>query len=953
MDERPILDSDARIFTIRDVYALILRHKKELLKAALIGACLFCGYFSLKTTQYKIEATFKEGEEEGSGGGAFLQGLVGGNAAQPKVIALMNSFQVLKPLVEKMGLAAHVEAPNWMLRKVYRRLKDNYLAERGRPLPDLDPFLFSDVLYEGEEGLLFHVRFDDECHFSVFQERKGVATGEIGSPVVLAQASFTIQKIPQSVKFGRLYSMSISPWISAAREIRSRLKITVNKSSKFIYDLALIYPNRRLGRSILNRLMVEYRDYLKRDYDEMAKEQISYLDEKQEEIYRKLAELYDVHATYLQRCIQTKGYMGLDTQAEIEMRAYQGIAQQLLPIEVEMEHLAKVVSEGKMITAVDGGPFAKMMQETLKKIQELKLQRDLLGLHAFRRQPSQQTQLETRRADLNSVRERKGAAEKLLQSMDAGSSLDFDFHFDAEKALAEWAKHLDPTNVEEREDLAEYLENYVHLLSMQEKMLHERFFHSGRPENEFDGIDLEGARMLYATYQGKLDEAQSALLNLDKIQKEIGRSDFEMASLAPLLVDPLSQSLIAEASKLILQLKDEKHHSPKEGERWETEVALQKKILSGHLRSLSEVEELKSALYREKIEELRSVSLDCINQQISVLSEKITNSVSDRRASLAFEKGLLEKKMDEMKEQNKDLPDRWRFEKWLKLKSDMALNLMRTITELSETKVVSHRLHRIESKPLDCAALPLIPMSPRLFWMTLLGAFVSSFGLFFFHLSRSISGGFPISPERLKVMGFPYLGEIGLSCDGPQVEKIETPDLETLRRVTLFLEKTPSARTIGLIAGQGPDYSSALAENLARMSRKSVILRCDFGAKFQDSDLPGILQLYNRETSSLPLRKENGFDFMTSGGYTLHGAEILQSKVFDQILEELKEKYDFVFLLVRSSLDSAESAVVLRHSDKAVVTVCSEPIDQLTQFAHWAYDAKSCRLQFIAAHPRG
>jgi FtsZ-binding cell division protein ZapB len=439
------------------------------------------------------------------------------------------------------------------------------------------------------------------------------------------------------------------------------------------------------------------------------------------------------------------------------------------------------------------------------------------------------------------------------------------------------------------------------------------------------------------------------MTHLAQLKENIFLKDYELGSLSSVLQDPLSQTLIQQSSEIALKLKDEKYHSGKEGERWTEELGLQKKILSDHLDQLYKVEELNASLIREKITGLQQASLDGINRQISVLQEQISDTLKSSRQSLAQEKELLKKKIDELRSRASKLPHKWVQEQWLEQKSNLAGKMIEAITNVVETKTIGHHLHHVESKPLDLATPPLEPVSPKLFSFSCAGAFLFAFGSFFASLIRSILKGFPTSGEKLRAMNFPFLGGISSHCDGPPLEPVAGSDLDLLRKAALFIESPPKSQTIGLVLGNGPDYSYALAENLARTSKKSLLLRCDFKAKFRREDLPGILQVWNGETTALPLRKKEGYDLMTAGGFTPYGAEILQSGSFHKMIDLLKPHYDWLFLVLRGPIDSSEHLSALKLCDRALVTTSGEQTELLTPFVDWAYHEPRSRLTFIAS----
>jgi hypothetical protein len=341
--------------------------------------------------------------------------------------------------------------------------------------------------------------------------------------------------------------------------------------------------------------------------------------------------------------------------------------------------------------------------------------------------------------------------------------------------------------------------------------------------------------------------------------------------------------------------------------------------------------------------------LDCINQQISAYYEQAKDSLADRREALLQKKAVFQMKMQDIQAIASDLPERWKLEKWLDVKTKMSSRIMEMFTELVESKTISHHLHHVESKPLDLAQVPRAPNPVQIRWMAFMGAFAAVFGTFFFTLIRTVFNGFPTSFEKLQAMQFPVIGSISSFCDGPSIEMTTGPDLDLLRKLSLFLKQDGKGRVVSIVSGKGPDYSYALGEHLSRMSCKSIILRCDFPLKSRREEVPGVLQVWKGEVLDLPVRKGKGFDYVTSGGFTPFGAEAIQSKEFAQVIDVLKKNYDWIFLYVKAPLDSAESLVPLRLCDKAIVTVCGEPTEQLTPFTDWAYHENGCRLTFLAA----
>lgn len=937
--DKPFIDPEERIVSLQDVKRLYIAMRKRLFKWAFYGAVATFVYFGSSEVVYKAEASFKEAVEKTSQE-HFFKELIGGisTTIQPQTTILMKSNQVLKPLVEKLGLQIQPAVSKWSVLRMLRRYYESWRVARGLKLTDPNRWIFEHVHYEGAAEKFVFLKFLNAQEYSVYSAQKKILTqGMIGDPCCIDGMMFTVKQTPKKVKAGKFYPFSIAPWIATVEDIRSRIKIEVAKDNVSILLLAAQHRDRHLAAQTVNELMAEFQAYLKREYDSIANLQLAYLEGKQEQIYSKMDQLFNEHMNYLSRNLSENGFVGLEQETQHLLIPYQQMSSQLLAIGVELQRLEEMEKEGKVVAIAAEGPFSQGFNQVTQRIQDLKQQQDLIELTLV--QVAEPT-LQHRKDELKEVRKVRLSVEAMIEAIDRGGEI---ASCDLNPSLMHWAKTLrDP---EEREDLAEYLEHYSRLLSMREEMLQERFFYGREAPAELEGIDLASARSLLMQYNTQIDAAEAKLRHYAQLKKEILDPHFDLASLSSVLHDSLSQKTIAEASQFEVQLKDEKHHSSKEGERWKEEIALHRKILMDHLDQLTSVEKLNVQLLREKMAGLQHLSLDCIHQQISVLYGQAMDAIQDRRKALLIEKEVLEKKMEEIRRSLATiLPEKWRFEKWLGIKTAMVNKVMETVTEVVESKTLTNRLHHVESKPLDTAVVPTLPEPPHLFWLVFLGAFVSALLLFSFALIQKLIHGFPLTHEKLQALHMPLLGSISPFCDGKLKEPPTGLDLELLRRIALFSE---GAKVIGLIGGQGPDYSYALAENLARRHVKSVIVRCDFHSVQRKEDEPGLLQVWKGEEPAM--RHGNGFDYITAGGYTPFGTEILQSKQFEELMAFSKRTYDWVFLLLKSPLRSIESQAALRLCDKAVVTISGEQIEVLTPFVHWGYDEGNCRITFITS----
>jgi uncharacterized protein involved in exopolysaccharide biosynthesis len=802
------VDPDEKIFSLGDITRLFQKQKKALYRAALIGCALASFYALVKPVKYKAVATFKESSEQKGGEGLLdMLGGLGVSGDSPQASALLQSNLILKPLVSQFGLQI-TPLLGSKLGKAWKRITENLRTLRGRKLDDIDSFQFADVSYEGEDGRSFQICFRSNEEFEVM----GIE-GSIGSRVVLEDgSSFCLTGVPKALKLGRKYTFSLSPWISSVEMLRSCLEIVSHKTNKSLYDLFFRHRDRHLGAKILNELMVHYQRHLKDDHDQVAEAQIQYLAKRQNDVYEMLQGVVDEHTSYLRRNLDKSGFIGLEQEAKLLSEPHTRLFQQSFEAELELLQLANAQNGNGTIPNV----FSERVENLQTKNQELEGQRDLIQSSlCFRKNENgrigndffDQTQ-----RDLALVRIDLDTAKSALASMEETGDLPYrlELQYDPNQIVQSWAQRIDD-GLKDKSDLTLYIRNLVRLFSVREKILQERQLHGdGFPELE--GIDLATAQQLLVSTSQHLDEAKATIDRYRHFSTKLDDSSFEISSFSTIFFDPVSQKLLERATHLHLSLEDEESHSEKEEERYRREVVVIRRILGNHLQQMSAVEELNYSLCQDKMAALQQISLDAIQRQISVNQEKIKDLSSGRKESLVVQRSLIENKMGELRLQMAaSLPDKWKAEHLLKFKEEMSTKMLQSIGQLVESKTSGHRLHYVESKPLDCALSPVFPEKTRFALFSVAGALMGAFGTFFLSFFRAFYRGFPASADTLLALRYPFSGKISFSTDGPCVEEICDDDLETLRKWMLQIDEEPKGKILALLGGTGPDYSYTLA----------------------------------------------------------------------------------------------------------------------------------------------
>jgi hypothetical protein len=399
----------------------------------------------------------------------------------------------------------------------------------------------------------------------------------------------------------------------------------------------------------------------------------------------------------------------------------------------------------------------------------------------------------------------------------------------------------------------------------------------------------------------RLDQSKATIQTLSALESQF---ESDPTSFSGFLKDPLSQSIIEKSAKVLGILKDHKNYSQLEEQRAAEDLANLKASLLAHIGQLKQVEEVNLETLRVKKDSLQRSVLFCIDREIASLMHQIERSADERRRGLLDEKEILQEKMEELRLAAAELPERWKVENWLELRLDVGKKIMTILTQLVESKTVERHLHAVESKPLDAATPPIEAKKPYLCLCLLFGGCCGSLCVFSLALIPFLRRGFPLTRHSLAAMGYPYQGEV--------------TDLETMRKLTLFIG---DHKVVGLLGGQGPDYSHSFAQHLRNGGRKVLLIRCDFKT---NSRGPGLLQWLEQGTQ--PPRVDHT---IFSGGSTVYGMEFLKKPAFRQLLDESQKEYDLILLWQAAPLDSAQTISFLSHCDAAIATIVDERVEQL------------------------
>lgn len=942
-----------------DVVRLVRAKIRTIAIAAVVSGGLAAAYALTRPITYQAEATFREKgslspSPEGSGVlSAVLFGVSNGSSNQG-LVALFKSRQLMKPVIEQLGLQATVSERGPSLGPLgliwdNLRIELAYAGGRSRPLAPRasSPLIAYDVRYGGEVPLGLSITFEGPSEYRVENaqgQRMGV--GQLDVPFDAGDVAFTLRKCEPMDFAKRSYRISFTPLPALARSLATKIKIKPAEEREKVLRILFDYHDRVVASEFVNGLMASYRDFASEDNHRFAETQLDYLRARQQASLQELQTFMSQHAAALSEDLAISGI--LDTEKELKglLAMRQKCCHELKVSELELRRLEAVdLSEpDDFRTLSTASNLPQMVQGAIAELNAWRAKRDTLevALHdaSVRRGDSAQDTLSEHLANLQGVRCRSDQARECLEALEAGHELP---EVDPEHLGYLWKKRLvalqdriEQAQTEAQraslqkeskgvqDSLKGYLHHQLHASQVHERMIQERVAHQYSPDPELQGIDLHSAEGIFLALTQRRNEVEVAERQNYFVLQQLQDPSFEISSLADALPDPVSAAIIEEASKLLLSLQDSHNRSEREQTRLREELSRQREFLAAHLQQSNQLLNLRKEFLNEKTYALQKVLHDLIQQQVSVAEKHISDYLLARIDSLRIEQELIEQTQAELREQMALLPARWVSEQMIAQRLKLNKALVEEVARLIESKNIAHNLETIQSGPIDRATAPVLPKRPGLLWYSLLGMVFGAALVTGGVIVNGIRKGLEASPENLwldkqSVAGF---------LDGS-----DTMLLETLRRLSAQLYRN-SRDVLFLMLGRGPDYSRELAKLLAKGGAKVLRVSLAFDGQDKPSELPGLLQVLEGSVALPTIRSVGAYDEISSGGASLYRNELLRGPRFQAILESLCARYDAVLLVAPTLPDSAEAENIVERFDRIAVTLERERLQDIASLLH-------------------
>lgn len=292
-----------RTFYLSEIIAFYRKKKGELV--LVLAVCSLISFLVVLLTSephFLAEATFRQIPSQ-LNGKQSLQSVfdaVWQKGDEAYAISVMQSKTLLGKVIGEMGWQVQKKEKHSAWTVILRELGFSKREEL---------FSFRQVSFDKEITKVFFVRPMAEDTFEVLDEKKKkVTAGKLHEPIHLAYTSWTLESMP---KTKRAVCFAIVPKRAVLPALQKDFKIKKSRQDSSLLELKLKAPSRELAIGTLNAIMIQFQDHIKQEHELLAKQQISYLKQKRDDLEKDFDQTLTEHMTYLQTTLGTEGFLGL------------------------------------------------------------------------------------------------------------------------------------------------------------------------------------------------------------------------------------------------------------------------------------------------------------------------------------------------------------------------------------------------------------------------------------------------------------------------------------------------------------------------------------------------------------------------------------------------------------------------------------------------------------------
>jgi capsular exopolysaccharide synthesis family protein len=332
--------------------------------------------------------------------------------------------------------------------------------------------------------------------------------------------------------------------------------------------------------------------------------------------------------------------------------------------------------------------------------------------------------------------------------------------------------------------------------------------------------------------------------------------------------------------------------------------------------------------FKQKENELNALRNQVFSQLTSLKKNWLENM-----SELKGKKESLEKQFASMPDKNTQFSKNQRF---YKLYEEFYLSMMQSKAQFE----IAQAGNTPDFKVLSPATLPTNPIAPQKLMILGIGLVASLVINFFFIGILYLLNNKIISVQEVeRNIGIPVLGSIPVfqQTNGDSLVVLKNPKsraseaIRTLRTSLDFFTTGGNKKAISVtstISGEGKSFLAMNLSGVLSMSNKKVVL-LDLDMRKAKDNLPFNIEDPSKGVSTILINKHdwndciiktsvNSFDYIPAGPHPPNPSELLLNGAFNQLLDSLKTKYDYIVMDTPPVGLVTDGVMVMKRSDVSI-----------------------------------
>lgn len=367
-----------------EIKEICKKKKKTILKVTCICSFLACFYGVTRPIEYIAEGTFRDKAKTNNGMSSFANFISGASVNDNNAIALMNSRTMREDLAKTLNLQANLKhTRTGYLATIWQNITaeiNQFLFPQHLSLQDKNPTIeVTNLTYTKEHPLTLKIKFISEEAFVILGSAKEYLLGE---PIIHKDYAFTLRRVNENPIKNKLLTLQLTSLHQTAKNLFKNLIIEPDRQDKNLLNIKFKNRNRHLAAEIVNTLMEIYKNYLGTEQNLIISHQIHYLEQRQEEISRKLKNSMEHHVLKISDDIKNIGFPNTHLAMEFLTESQNNLQKKLLNIEFELKRLQN--SKNALYTFYDSSNLPgdpTLINQMLTEIRQLKQQSDRLSIN--------------------------------------------------------------------------------------------------------------------------------------------------------------------------------------------------------------------------------------------------------------------------------------------------------------------------------------------------------------------------------------------------------------------------------------------------------------------------------------------------------------------------------------------------------------------------------------------